>query len=355
MSAPTFIVGTGRCGSTMLSNVLREHPKVLSISEFFPAITDFRRTCLVRALSPEPIDGSQFWEIIAGIKALVNHILRHRVEPPEFLYPFDSPHARFSRESGVPPILVTTLPHLTDDHDLLFDALADEVNGWPLAPIGEHYRHLFGWLARRFGKQLWVERSGGFLYLVEHFRAMFPEARFVHLVRDGRDAALSMREHQGFRMAYATITIEDALGVDPLVSVDRSRIGFVPEDLRPFLPEVFDADAFRIHRLPLRSVGGTWSQQVVDGLATLRALPAGRLLTLRYEDFFVDPKRQLDTFAAFLGEEFVDEDWSARCAAIVRSPRLTWRDLPEDEARALTEACQPGFERLRQAGVEYEL
>jgi hypothetical protein len=39
----------------------------------------------------------------------------------------------------------------------------------------------------------------------------------------------------------------------------------------------------------------------------------------------------------------------------VRKPRSTWRDLPHDEASALTEACRPGFELLRQAGVEYEL
>jgi hypothetical protein len=31
----TFVVGTGRCGSTMLSAMLREHPDVLSMSEFF--------------------------------------------------------------------------------------------------------------------------------------------------------------------------------------------------------------------------------------------------------------------------------------------------------------------------------
>src|ERR1022692_4399717 len=31
----TFVVGTGRRGSTMLSATLREHPDVLSMSEFF--------------------------------------------------------------------------------------------------------------------------------------------------------------------------------------------------------------------------------------------------------------------------------------------------------------------------------
>jgi hypothetical protein len=31
----TFVVGTGRRGSTMVSAILREHPDVLSMSEFF--------------------------------------------------------------------------------------------------------------------------------------------------------------------------------------------------------------------------------------------------------------------------------------------------------------------------------
>src|ERR1700753_1075828 len=76
MGVPTFVVGTGRCGSTMLSNVLREHPKVLSLSEFFPGITDSRRACVAQALSSTPIDGPHFWEIVAGIKALGSHVLR---------------------------------------------------------------------------------------------------------------------------------------------------------------------------------------------------------------------------------------------------------------------------------------
>jgi hypothetical protein len=31
-----IVVSTGRCGSTMLSNMLRLNPEILSLSEFFP-------------------------------------------------------------------------------------------------------------------------------------------------------------------------------------------------------------------------------------------------------------------------------------------------------------------------------
>jgi putative sulfotransferase len=353
MSVPTFIVGTARCGSTMMSTMLREHPRVLSLSEFFSFVSDFDRARLAQILSPAPIAGQGFWEFIAEITPLLSLALRHRVEAAESIYPCGSPAARFSRRTGVPGILHVTLPHLTDDPDRLFDLLRDEVCAWPPATMGGHYQHLFDWLAAHFHKGLWVERSGGWLFVVDSFRSMFPQSRFIHIVRDGRDAALSMQEHLGFRLTYAMMSLEDLLGVNPLQSADRSHIARVPTELRPFLPEAFNAEAFRAFRLPLAFFGELWSQWIADGLNGLRELPADRLLTLRYEDFFGDPKRQLDMLAAFLGEDFVDADWSSRCAATVRKPRSTWRDLGEEDARLLTAACQPGFAHLEAVGVRY--
>lgn len=40
---------------------------------------------------------------------------------------------------------------------------------------------------------------------------------------------------------------------------------------------------------------------------------------------------------------------------IERKARFTWRDLPEEEARALNKAWLPGFERLREAEVDYDV
>ena len=352
MSTPTFIVGTGRCGSTMLSNMLREHPKVLSLSEFFLLVSDCLRS--TAPYSTEPMNGRQFWAIIAAITPFVSFQLRHRVSSTEWLYPCDAAGARFTSQSGVPAILVTPLPHLTDDHDAVFRELEAKVTAWPVSTIDRHYQTLFGWLAAKFGKRQWIERSGGGLAMAEQLLAVFPDAQFIHVIRDGRDAALSMREHVGFRLALLMMSLGQILGVDPIESSERSLGESVPAELRPFLPEQFDADSFHAHRVELNLCGTFWSQHLANGLSVLSTIPDDRLLTLRYEDFFVDPKRQLDTLAAFLGEDYIDEAWSARCAATVRPPRSTWRDLPGDEARALTEACRPGFELLAAAGVEYD-
>ena len=100
MSTPTFVVGTGRCGSTMLSNMLREHPKVLSLSEFFANVCDGNRS--TEGFSAEPMDGARFWSLLAAKPEMVSFGMRHGVPCDEWLYPVDSSSARFSRETGVP-------------------------------------------------------------------------------------------------------------------------------------------------------------------------------------------------------------------------------------------------------------
>ena len=32
---PVLVLNTGRCGSTMISDILNRHPRILSLSEFF--------------------------------------------------------------------------------------------------------------------------------------------------------------------------------------------------------------------------------------------------------------------------------------------------------------------------------
>jgi hypothetical protein len=79
---------------------------------------------------------------------------------PEFLYPRLA-RTRFSAMSGgIPAVCMTVLPHLSDDPDQFFDALAAEVPSWPDQPAAQHCARLFAWLSARFGGTVAVERFG---------------------------------------------------------------------------------------------------------------------------------------------------------------------------------------------------
>src|SRR4029077_2615778 len=60
----TFVVGTGRCGSTLLSRVLREHPDVLCMSDFFGIL----RLAGASGRSGFPVGdltGAELWDLLA--------------------------------------------------------------------------------------------------------------------------------------------------------------------------------------------------------------------------------------------------------------------------------------------------
>ena len=107
---PVFVLSTGRCGSTMVSNILNRHPRVLSLSEFFSYIgmVPYRR---------RP-SGDRMWHIYSRPRHRTRIMLHGRYE--ELLYPLDDPNARFQKQE-VPPILCATLPHLTEHYEDLFD------------------------------------------------------------------------------------------------------------------------------------------------------------------------------------------------------------------------------------------
>lgn len=342
-SAPRFIVGTGRCGSTLLSELVRAHPTLVSVSEFFSTVSDLGGR-LAECLPAEPTEGRALWRLIGGPPPRLAAMLRHGVAMEEVLYR-PTPGARFTPEGGVPAIVQVTLPHLFAAPEAEYEALERVVTGLPRAPAGAHYRRIFDWLARRCGRAGWVERSGGSLRIVRRLRAAFPDARFVHLVRDGRNCALSMSRHLGFRMALVSIQLTEILGVDPWESTDRSLEADVPDELLPFLPERFDAAAFLRYETPLPLCGHYWSGEILAGTEELAGLGPDRLLTMRYEDFLAAPRASIARLFEFLGAP-ADAAWLERMAAIVRPARSQWTALPSRERAGLLDACLPGFRAL---------
>lgn len=351
MTEQVFIVGTGRCGSTLLSSVLRLHPQVTSISEFISFVTDLGSQ--VGSTFPGgDVDGAWLWQLIASPWPRQNLMLRHDVAMPEVLYPWRDGTHRFNRDTGVPAISQVTLPHLTGDPDGWLDAIEPLVKAFTPAPVGIQLRRLFDLLAARDGGAIWVERSGGSLRVVHRLIEHFPLARFVHLVRDGRDTALSMSLHRGFKMVLACFQMVEMLGCDPFQSDDRRWEGDMPDDLAALLPERFTRQAFCDFDVPPPLCGHYWSGEIIEGLAALDRLSPERLLTVRYEDLLDEPEATLRRLMAYVArtESSVDAAFLKHAAALVHRPASRWQDLDARDRERLEAACKPGFEALAGRG-----
>lgn len=120
--------------------------------------------------------------------------------------------------------------------------------------------------ARAFGKRRVTEKSPMNLLFFEDYAAMFPSARFVHVVRDGRDVAASL-------VARAW--------KDP-------RSG-----------HVFDYCA------SAEAAARYWKGLARLGLAAERKL-GGRLLRIRYEDLAANGEATLRKLCALIEEPYAD-------------------------------------------------
>lgn len=304
-----FVVGTGRCGSTTISNFLNRHSDALSLSEFFAHITDLGCDT-ARAFPSHPISGDTFWNLLSSPLPSLQSMIAQCGRLPEWLYPVNAPCPATAPEGRIPPILLTTLPHLTDNYEALFRELRDSIRGTPERAVRLHYLNLFALLARKLGKRGWIERSGGNLYLTKELIGSFPGARFLHVVRDGRKAALSMARHPGFRYR---------MGLPPLLGADPTE-----EELRLF--------------------GRLWSNQVISGIHHLRALPPERVLTIRFERFLHKPESAVCTIERFLG---IGCDHSPTAIEHFKAQAAPAPNLAKQAIQALQEACRPGFIALK--------
>jgi hypothetical protein len=60
--------------------------------------------------------------------------------------------------------------------------------------LGEALRAFYAVYAERFGKRRWGDKTPGYVMHMQAIKPVLPEAHFVHVIRDGRDVALSIQE-----------------------------------------------------------------------------------------------------------------------------------------------------------------
>jgi len=135
---------------------------------------------------------------------------------------------------------------------------------------------LFSEMAAAAGKSRWIDKTPENIRVVDRLLEWFPKGRFLHVIRDGRDAVCSMRHYP--------------------------KEVFVGGKLRPAPP---------IDR-PIGSCARTWVKETSEGL---RHRNHPRLMELRYEDLVIEPERELRKTCAFLGEDYdpgMLKEWVSR-------------------------------------------
>ena len=267
---PVFIVGVHRSGTTLLRYMLNSSPRI-----FIPPESDF----IPRFFRQRPT--KELSE--KRIASILNTIFAHY---------------RFAKEwQGDPPLI---------------QSFTQQMNGrTPEAFLDTLYRSY----AAQYGAARWGDKTPIYASYVDLIHQIFPKAQFVHIIRDGRDVALSMLDKWGKREIHIDIyfaarnwvrRIRQAqasgarLGSDLYYELRYEALVENPEaELHPlckFLGEPFFSDMARPHLLgrahvkegdfhaPLRRPPSTtrigrWKQEMSIEDQRLVQRLAGELLT----------------------------------------------------------------------------
>ena len=207
---PFFIVGVGRSGTTMLRLMLTSHPSIA---------VPYESHFLTRYY--EKLDSYGALEQRENLETLLRDILSE-----ELL--------------------------LSWDHEFDFDELISEI-AEPVT-LGSVFNAVYLNYARAKNKVRWGDKSD-YLDRMHIVYDIFPDAKFIHIVRDGRDVVNSVL-----------------------------KLPWGPKDI----------------------LAGAewWSDHVKMAQIVGRVLGKSRYLVVKYEDLVANPESELTRVCEFLGEEF---------------------------------------------------
>ncbi|HYJ60562.1 MAG TPA: sulfotransferase [Actinomycetota bacterium] len=240
-----FVLGTGRCGSTLVHEVIARHPDVAFLSNLEDRL-------------PLP----------AALGRWNNAV--YRSLPASFTR---KGRLRFAPSEGYRALDREVSPALSAPER---DLVAEDATPW----LAARTRAFVDRRAAAQGRPAFVHKltgwpRAGFLDRV------FPDARFVHVVRDGRAVANSFLQMTWWRGYEGP----DAWGWGPLAPEDRAA---------------WEASG---RRFPLLA-GLEWKLLIDAYDRAAGLLPADRWLEVRYEDFVAEPREVTGRLLAFLGLEW---------------------------------------------------
>ncbi len=158
---------------------------------------------------------------------------------------------------------------------------------------GAALRCFYEMYAERQGKPRWGEKTPSYVKSMRKIEGALPEARFIHVIRDGRDVALSRWKR--------------SLGKDPA---------------------------------PASQVAETWERRIRR--AQRHGSKVGHYLELRYEDLVTDTEPNLRRIA-----EFLELDWNPVMMRYYEHAAERMSEMARDLPAADGKPTRPGEERMQ--------
>ncbi|MFF0307317.1 sulfotransferase family protein [Streptosporangium sp. NPDC004379] len=209
---PVFVIGCPRSGTTMLQLMLHSHPRIAVPPETRFVVPGYYRRFVFGDLR-EPGNRRRLARWIVNDKD-------------------------------------TKFKELKLDGDKLIE---DIVAGPPT--LGSAMGIAFRSYAEQYGKSRWGDKRPSYYHHVDLLLRLFPDAQFIHLIRDGRDCVASLKE-----MPWYT-------------------------------KDIFHAVV-------------NWAEAIDYGRRHAKNLPADSYYELRYENLTADPATELAGLCEFLGEDY---------------------------------------------------
>lgn len=263
------IVGTGRSGTTLLQRMLGSHPDLFVFPEthWLPNIYErFGNT----AASPYQI---------ADIVRRTHHV---NGQPTT-----DFDQAR----------LLATF-----DGDVTVREFADALGNMHAADAGKPH---------------WADKTPDYGYFIGTLQRLWPDCKFIHLIRDGVAVACSMARHPGYQVLARS---EQLFWCPMSLDYTPDTLSRGEEDPRQFV------------RL--------WQHRLLRTRDEYKKLEKGSVREFRFEELVTDPASILSSICAFTGLEH-NEQWMMDAAALVNPAKASksrpteWLEYFDEEGMQL--------------------
>jgi len=264
-----FVVGTGRCGSTLVHEVICRHSRVGFISNIddkFPTLNlKGRFNSAVYTHLPTAVTGQTASGTLPGWGG---NPPQNRHRRPLLVQRINRPH--FSPSEGWKLIEARASKRVSKPTQDLTEKDAR-------SEAGEAYRGLVVERSRAQAPRLLTLHFTGWPR-VRFVATLFPTSRFVHIVRDGRAVAASMT-----RMSWWT-------GQHGPPTWGTSSI-----------PDEYLAEWRASSDNPALFAAIQWKTLIDAFLEARRHVPVTNWLEVRYEDIVADPRQSFQEILEFLG------------------------------------------------------